>query len=337
MTTEPLRKTIFYSWQSDLPTSSNRSLIRSQLRAAINAVEGKHPHISLHLDEATRDLSGSPHIPTAITKKILEADFFVCDVSTINRSQSTGRRCPNPNVVFELGYAVATLGWGRIVLLTNTEFSDLQDLPFDFDRHRASSYAASEAPTAQQKKQLGDLLTIALGAMVSADPERPGAELTPEQKRRQRDVANLTELLSVIHIPTIDQHLDHAPKVLLDRALDFWEYFKTVFGSSRFHLYDSELMILLTKFRDEFLETVGYPYFYKHTNNTDRYIFDNPGDAVLTGAKEDAWNSISEAVHDMRDSFEKILKLIRSNYIEIDLEETSAAAWAFHWSIQSES
>ena len=63
------RKTVFYSWQSDLPAASNLQLIRSQLRAAISNVEEQQAGLSISLDEATRDLPGSPHIPTAITDR----------------------------------------------------------------------------------------------------------------------------------------------------------------------------------------------------------------------------------------------------------------------------
>lgn len=330
MTTEPSRKTIFYSWQSDLPHESNRSLIRAQLREAINKVEEQHAGLTIQLDEATRDLPGSPHIPTAITDKIREADFFVCDVSTINSDDLIARKCPNPNVVFELGYAVATLGWGRIVMLTNTEFGTLDDLPFDFDRHRVSPYKAAIEPSRSQKSDLRALLAMALASMVSADPERPGAELSPEQKRRRRDIANLTELLSVVHIPTIDQHIESAPHKLLGRVLDVWEHFHNTFDSSRFHLYDQPLMELLTRFYRAFHETVRHGEYYHATVNHTAYIFTNPGDLPLRGEKEKTWNAMSRAVDEMRTLFSELLAVVRTDYVEVDLEETSCAAWKIY-------
>jgi hypothetical protein len=334
MSSDSIRKTIFYSWQSDLPTSGNRAFIRAQLRHAVNTVEEAHPEISFEIDEATRDLPGSPHIPTAIQEKIREADFFVCDVSTINATDPNARKCPNPNVVFELGFAVATLGWGRIVMLTNTRYGTLADLPFDFDRHRASDYAADAEPTAKQKKHLRELLEAALDSMVRADPERPGAELTPEQKRRRRDIANLTELLSVVHIPTIDQHLEDAPRRLFDRAIDYWEYFRIVIDGSRFHLYDERVREVLQRFRNAYHETVRNGEYYHPTLGHKAYIFTNPGDLPLTGSKAEAWDAMSQAVNEMGAAFWELLSLIRTDYIEIDLEETSAAAWQLYRSHQ---
>jgi hypothetical protein len=106
---EPKRFSVFYSWQSDLPDPSNRSLIRQALRAAASTVEQKEKNLIIEIDEATRSVSGSPNIPATILSKIAVADAFVCDVTTINSEQS-GKKTPNPNVVFELGYAIANVG-----------------------------------------------------------------------------------------------------------------------------------------------------------------------------------------------------------------------------------
>lgn len=336
MTTHLSRKTIFYSWQSDLPPTSNLQLIRAQLRGAMSVVEEQHIGLSINLDEATRDLPGSPHIPTAITEKIKASDYFVCDVSTINSDDPNARKCPNPNVVFELGYAVATLGWGRIVMLVNKEYGEMSDLPFDFDRHRASAYKAGETPSNSDKGELKALLTASISAMLKADPEKPGAEISPEQKKRLRDVANLKEVLSTIHIPTIDEHVASAPRMLLDRTLHFWESFNGVITSNRFHLYDETLHRLLIEFHESFRETVAHDECYHPNHGNNAYIFTNPGDLPLTGSREQAWAAMSRAVKEMSRLFVDLLSRIREDYIEIDLEETSRLAWRMYRSHQQE-
>ncbi|WP_420917155.1 TIR domain-containing protein [Dictyobacter halimunensis] len=98
----------------------------------------------MEIDEATRDEAGSPNILQTILKKITKADIFICDVSIINATSKHGRKVPNPNVVFELGYAVSELGRERIILLFNTAYGTHQDLPFDFKPHRATSYHLDE-------------------------------------------------------------------------------------------------------------------------------------------------------------------------------------------------
>ncbi len=103
---------VFYSWQSDLPKKSNLNAIREGLAEACKRVEKAQTGIKLVPDEATRDTSGSPNIALKILEKIEASDVFVADVTTVT-PPGAERPCPNPNVGYELGYAVATLGWDQ--------------------------------------------------------------------------------------------------------------------------------------------------------------------------------------------------------------------------------
>jgi hypothetical protein len=110
---------VFYAWQSDLPDDTNRGLIRRALRSAASALEESYTKSKLHvdIDEATRGESGSPNIPRTILRKIARADAFVCDLTPINTAQGKQiKAMPNPNVIFELRYAVANLGWSRVIM-----------------------------------------------------------------------------------------------------------------------------------------------------------------------------------------------------------------------------
>jgi hypothetical protein len=100
---------IFYSWQSDSSRKTNLNAIREGLAEACKRIENSHSGLKLVPDEATRDTSGSPNIALKIIEKIEAADIFVADVTTIT-APGGKRPCPNPNVGFELGYAVASLG-----------------------------------------------------------------------------------------------------------------------------------------------------------------------------------------------------------------------------------
>lgn len=59
---------LFFSWQSDLNQEVTTRAIRPALRAAMTGVERDYP-VDLVLDEATRNVSGSPYIPYAIADK----------------------------------------------------------------------------------------------------------------------------------------------------------------------------------------------------------------------------------------------------------------------------
>lgn len=132
--------TVFYSWQSDTNQDCNLKAIRNALRLSSVEIEAEIENITLVLDEATRDTAGSPDIPATIFQKISNADIFICDITTINHEFGTlPRKTPNPNVLIELGFAIATLGWGRIIMVFNKSFGQFpRDTPFDIDRRRIS-------------------------------------------------------------------------------------------------------------------------------------------------------------------------------------------------------
>ena len=323
------RITIFYSWQSDLPDETNRRAIRNCLREASAKVEADIGNLHLYLDEATRGKSGSPNIPTTILEKIEASDIFVADVSIINAASKSLRKCPNPNVVFELGFAAAQLGWGRIIMLFNNMYGVLSDLPFDFDRHRISPFSLSQGASKDDKQKLTYLLVTALKSVVSGNPKRP-AELkivSPEEKMRQRDVSNIRWVFSTIHLPTLDSHVDDAPYKFPERSFHFLIEFEAVMTSSLFHLYDQKLYRALRELHVAWTKATSYGSHYYVTRSGDAFIFINPGDISTDKTKEEAWYSISKATKKMERALARATTIVREQYLEIDLVETNDAAW----------
>ena len=161
---------VFYSWQSDLPNKTNRTLIQNALEKACHSLKSDGGVIAeAVVDRDTLGLSGAPDINDAILTKIRDSDAFVADVSLINsgrdrltpkggmssqliravrdfwhsnNKQNTTRPCPNPNVLTELGYAMAHLGNEALVLIVNTYYGTLDDLPFDLRSLRKLAYRA---------------------------------------------------------------------------------------------------------------------------------------------------------------------------------------------------
>ena len=134
---------IFYSWQSDkhIPNNLNRSFIEKALENAAKSIRNDNSiEVIPVIDRDTIGFSGSPNIPQTILQKIDEADVFVCDITIIN-SNSKFRPTPNPNVLFELGYAVQKLGWDRIVMVMNESFGNVNKLPFDLEKRRTFLYS----------------------------------------------------------------------------------------------------------------------------------------------------------------------------------------------------
>jgi hypothetical protein len=156
--------TVFYSWQSDLPNSVNRGFIEDCLRRAIRNISATETlGIEPCLDRDTQNTPGAPDIAATIFDKIDKCHLFVCDVSIVNQNASN-RPTPNPNVLIELGYAVKTLGWNRIICVFNEATGGIQDLPFDLRQRRVRSYQLREGEDkADQRKLLMGLLKADLG------------------------------------------------------------------------------------------------------------------------------------------------------------------------------
>jgi hypothetical protein len=161
--------TVFYSWQSDLPNGTNRTLIERALNKAIESARGEASlQVELNLDRDTQDIAGTPEIANTIFEKIKAAQIFVADVSIIN-SGTQGRACPNPNVLIELGYAACHLGWENIICVFNTAYGRIEDLPFDLRHRRILTYYAEqgEQDRSAERNNLARALQSALQAIVN--------------------------------------------------------------------------------------------------------------------------------------------------------------------------
>ncbi len=155
---------IFYSWQSDLPNSTNRGFIQTALERAAQSIRND-PAIAVEpvVDRDTAGVPGSPDIADTILEKIDSCQVFVCDVSIINPDDSR-RPAPNPNVLLELGFALKRLGWPYIIMIFNSARSPVEHLPFDLRTKRVTVYSVQEddPDKAGKRHQLESQLRTAL-------------------------------------------------------------------------------------------------------------------------------------------------------------------------------
>ncbi|WP_318150968.1 hypothetical protein [Streptococcus parasuis] len=147
--------TIFFSWQSDLPNKTNRNLIENSIKLALKKMNQDSPYsLITEIDRDTKGVLGSPDIVDSILTKIDKCSLFIADISIINSSLN-GKRTPNPNVLFELGYAVKCLGWDRVICVFNSDFGDVSELPFDLRNRRILTYETSNI--SETRKKLADI------------------------------------------------------------------------------------------------------------------------------------------------------------------------------------
>ncbi len=127
---------IFYSWQSDKPKRVNLNLIQEATQLAIERIISDDEfQFEAALDRDTQDIPGSPAIAEAILSKIDQCSLFLCDVSIVIEP-APQRSSPNPNVLIELGYAAARIGWGKDNMRDERDLWCPNKLPFDLQHRR---------------------------------------------------------------------------------------------------------------------------------------------------------------------------------------------------------
>jgi len=152
-----LKRTVFYSWQSDLPNNTNWTFIEDCIVLSTKELKKAKPiSININVDRATREDTGSPDITESIFNKISNSSVFIADISIVNNSNENIRKTPNPNVLIELGYAARTLGWEKIICIYNTDFGSFNDLPFDLRNRRIMTYSLNNKVKSDIKKVLSN-------------------------------------------------------------------------------------------------------------------------------------------------------------------------------------
>lgn len=156
---------VFYSWQSDLPNSTTRGLIKNSIEAAVRNMRDT---VEVTADRDTQGVYGSPDIVETIFSKIDNCDIFVADVSAVttyhvmdSEGHPTDRikATPNPNVLVELGYAVRVLGWENVICIMNDDYTNGGELPFDIEHHRLTKYSLNQHDKSEIRRQLRDIIS----------------------------------------------------------------------------------------------------------------------------------------------------------------------------------
>ncbi len=180
---------VFYSWQSDLPGSHNRSFIEDALEAALKKLNARteidaSPRPELALDKDTQGVPGSPPITETIVQKIKDCAVFVGDLSFVAQSLPQLARddkplkfVPNPNVVIEHTHALDFRGEGRIVAVVNEAYGaplDENNLPFNL-RHRKwpIRYRLGPDTTPEKKQAVRKQLVADLTSRIGLILEQP--------------------------------------------------------------------------------------------------------------------------------------------------------------------
>lgn len=314
---EKVKVTLFYSWQSDLPKETNKDVIKNCLIEATLNIKNKFTEVEFLVDESTRATPGSPNIANTIFGKIEKADIFIADISTINRdTQDSVRKNPNPNVLIELGYAIAKIGWERIILLFNSEFGELtKDVPFDISNQRILDYRIKGKDDNNGKGVLKKNLVDALTLIQDKNPPKSSvlSQQTDEEKKRKNDIKNINRIFNHLPLTIMDEILNEFPNFIRNKNIYFNDGFESVTKSIDFNIYDENIKQKVTTFERLWRESLEKYQYYNQIPEKFEFKLNTMGNNQIL----DELNIIKKQ---MQIIFHELVDIIRNEWLEIDLD-----------------
>ena len=202
------RLTVFYSWQSDTPSSRNRGFIEKAILEALKrlhsdaTLESALRDTTVELDKDTQGIAGSPPIADTIFRKIEECAVFVADLTFVGESKPTllnasekaenARQFQNPNVLIEYGYALRCHSHAKVIGIMNTAYGlpDAESLPFNLRHLRHPIQYTTDTDNDTQLKQLTDTLKKAIGLILS---QHSSPVTVPEKSIPQNLIDKISE------------------------------------------------------------------------------------------------------------------------------------------------
>lgn len=240
---------IFYSWQSDIRFNNNA--IKDALNKAIVEIGKDEKGPIVKLFDSTSNLVGSTRIPESILKDISACDIFVCDLTIIGKSENRERSIPNPNVLLELGYAIAVLGWHRTIVVFNDKYGVITDLPFDIEKRSVLTCSIENKDDSNGIGMLKSKLREWIKRIIDQNPVRGiVTTLKHDVIKRKRDITTLRKILEYFVIDEIDEFFEAGVLEIRTSFIDNWNGLLKYLGSKSFFLYDQDAKEVLLELRN---------------------------------------------------------------------------------------
>ena len=307
----------FYSWQSDLPETENRNFIKGVLEDSIKKLnKSEKIKEKIRIDESLANTSGSPDIKSTVLHKIENSSFFIADVSICSKNEK-GKYFSNSNVMFELGYAVAHLGWNRIILLINGGICKPEELPFDIRGHGVLSYRIEDRkPFVNQMKKKFEEIYYSLPISKNF--------LDEDKIRRRRDIDTLTQLFCNVNFNNISLFLDKLPNQVHQQLFVFFDVFAAIFSEDpTCHLYDKSIKKRLINIYKYYSIINKHSHLYSQHNKYDNLWFLSPDKKIYN---KKSIKMVEKASLRTKENIISLLNIIKESYLEINLNDCFSIA-----------
>ena len=316
---------LFYSWQSDTPPEMNQNAIRTSLSKVILDFECINPNKRIIMQEATSNMPGSPVISETIFDRIQNCDIFVADITTINSAvESHFRKVPNPNVLIELGYAIAILGWERIILLFNKQCGKFPDeIPFDIQTNRVLKYKIKDKGDSNGKGQLFTDIKTAINQIIEMNPKRKREKIiiTKEAIEKARDTETIERIFKFLNIGCIDFFIEKLPYVIIHDIFYYQVDVSNYYNSRQFFLYDENMSLLIGRFISAWEKTLSFSNEYDARNGNYHFVPER------YFGNQKVFEEICEAKEELNSAFGQLVNEVKKSWHEIDVNECSKIAF----------
>lgn len=312
---------VFFSWQSDTSAKTNRNVISDCLRDICKKN-------NLIFDEATAERCGSPDIARTIEEKIRSADIFIADATIIN-TETKSKPTPNPNVLFELGIAQAILGWDRIILIVNTAYAPINELPFDIKSHRALNYSLStqDAEDLSNKKKsmlIYDSLKNGIFSILDKNPLKEFLKgNNPKQIQYNKDYEKLENLLDYFRFDSIQNFCEDGPKDVGKYMLLFQKHLAQEVKKPSFIFYDKELEALIKDIHSTLNKCIPSSAPYRYNSDQTSLTWEIPFDVFPSKDDEKLFYSAVSACRKLDELIRRLAHIVHERYPEINLDVKS--------------
>ncbi len=155
---------VYYVWQSDYRES--RYAIKDAIDDLVKEVNrGWQPVRPLVIEPETAPGDGAVRIDQRLLDRIQRARLVIADFTPIGEFCDV--RCPNPNVLVEVGYALASKAPAEVILVEceRPELDASLSFPFDIDKVRRIRVGTVDGSTRSETK---DVLRTRLGDELEA-------------------------------------------------------------------------------------------------------------------------------------------------------------------------
>jgi len=148
-----------------------------------------------------------------------------------------------------------------------------------------------------------------------------------ELVKRQKDIKVISQILLYIHIDTIDDFLQNLPYRINDKATVYWEGFHGFVISGHYHLYDEKLDDYIQSIHKSWGGILKHDNYYSMSKNGKYAVLDSKMDLPVDNYQTEAMGDIKLNRDKMLKEFHGLIKYLRNEYLEIDVDELSQKSW----------